>query len=284
MTSQSEHQLFTVITGASSGLGKALAYECGEKGMNLVLIALPHDNLLRVAGELQKQFDIRVYAFELDLTIQNDFDYLIQSLDDIEVNWLINNVGKGGTISFTDVSENYLTEIINLNVRTTCLLTYQLLPKLLRHKNAFILNISSLLSQYPTAFKTIYPASKSFIHSFSLGLRHELRNSGVSVSVAELGPMLTNSDVCRRLREKQKRAARMAILQTEIVAKIVIDQTRRKRGLIIPGAVNKLYWLCMKLIPYRIGIPYLSNIYYREKNIKEMPVPKYHVEATEMIV
>jgi short-subunit dehydrogenase len=149
----------------------------------------------------------------------------------------------------------------------------------MKNNRAHIINISSLLSQYPVAYKTVYPASKAFIYSFSLGLREELKNSPVKVSVALPGGMLTNKDVSLRL-QRENWIAQAAILSPEEVAQTILDQAFRGKKVIIPGLINKFFWGLMKVIPCRLGIPLLSDIYR-----KEISNPEEHADtfpATEI--
>jgi len=88
---------------------------------------------------------------------------------------LIDNAGIGGTESFADCGPDYLDRIIQLNVRATTLLTHQLLPNLRQASQAYILNVSSMAAFSPVGYKTIYPASKRYIHDFTRGLYEELR-------------------------------------------------------------------------------------------------------------
>ena len=80
---------------------------------------------------------------------------------------LINNAGIGGSKKFSDASGSYIEKIIQLNVLATSLLTHQLLPNLQKSSKAYVLNVSSLAAFSPIGYKTVYPASKAFIHSFS---------------------------------------------------------------------------------------------------------------------
>lgn len=274
MADSNETPTYTLITGASSGLGKSLAFECAARKKNLVLVALPDDGLDQVISELSDRFPIKIRKYESDLSDTDDFNDLIETLKYLNIDCLINNVGVGGTLHFSQISEEYLQRIINLNVRCTTLLTYHLLPQLCTHRKSHIINISSIISQYPVAFKTIYPASKSFIYSFSLGLREELKNSSVCVSVALPGPMITNRDVQQRIMDKQGRFARSALLTPDEVAGRVLDRALEGRGLIIPGLVNKLYWYLMKIIPCRVGVPYLSGIFNKEILASSQPDTK----------
>ena len=90
---------------------------------------------------------------------------------------LINNAGLGGTKKFTEASSDYINTILQVNVAATSLITHQLLPNLLKQPKAYILNVSSMAAFSPIGFKTVYPATKTFIHSFSRGLHEELKDT-----------------------------------------------------------------------------------------------------------
>ncbi|NND31470.1 MAG: SDR family NAD(P)-dependent oxidoreductase [Saprospiraceae bacterium] len=256
--------VYTLITGASSGLGKALAFECASRNMNLILVALPHDGLSEVQQELLEKFSVKIRIYEIDLADTLLFHDFIDTVQYLQIDCIINNVGVGGTLKFKDALEDDINKIIDLNVRTTSLVTYHILPELIRQREAHIINIGSLLAGYPVAYKTVYPASKSFVYSFSLGLQEELKGTSVYVSVALPGPMKTNPEVSCRLMKKQGRLAKAAVLSPQDVAKIIMDESFRYRSLIIPGWVNKLYWFVMKIVPLRFGVPFLSDIYRKE--------------------
>ena len=282
MQSPHTRYTYTLITGASSGLGRALAFECASRDMNLILVALPDDGLNEVQQELNIRFSVKTRIYELDLTNSVLFADFVDSVQYLRINCIINNVGIGGTRMFADSTEEDINKIIDLNVRATSLLTYHLLPELLRHRESHLINIGSLLAGYPVAFKTIYPASKSFVYSFSLGLREELNNSSVRVSLALPGPMNTNPEVQCRLMGKQGRLAKAAILHPARVAKIIVEESYQGRALIIPGQVNKFYWFFMKIIPFWLGIPFLSRIYRQELPSLSQKVSTDEPELLEM--
>ncbi len=128
---------YTLITGASMGLGKEMAIAFARKGRNLVLVALPGQNLSQLCGEISLAFGVKTVAKECDLT---DETALFKLADDILTNYsidqLINNAGVGGTAAFETSSIEYLERIINLNVRATTLLTRLILPSLKEQKKA----------------------------------------------------------------------------------------------------------------------------------------------------
>ena len=161
---------------------------------------------------------------------------------------LINNAGVGGTKPFLEASPGYIDQIVLLNMRALVLLTRLLLPVLKKHDKSFILNIASMASFGPMPFKTVYPASKAFVYSFSRGLGAELKGTGVSVTVAHPGGMKTNPEVTQRI-EKHSKLIQACTLSAQRVAKICIRQTLKNDELVIPGFMNKLSWLLLKIIP-----------------------------------
>lgn len=135
-----------------------------------------------------------------------------------------------------------------LNMHALVLLTRLMLPNLKRQKNAYILNIASMASFSPMPFKTVYPASKAFVYSFSRGLDAELKGTGVSVSVAHPGGMRTNAEVTHSI-ENYNRVIRSTTLSVEKVAQICIKSLLKRKRTIIPGFINKISWVLLKITP-----------------------------------
>ena len=140
------------------------------------------------------------------------------------------------------------------------MLTHALLPNLLRQPHAYVLNIGSMAAHTPTGFKTVYPASKAFIHHFSLGLREELKDTSVSVSVCSPGAMATNEEVTARI-ERQGFFGRFTLKSVESIAQKCVRQTlRRKRHIVI----NPVSYALSKMVPNAIKTPILTRIVKRE--------------------
>lgn len=250
---------YTLITGASSGLGKEFAIQCARKGMNIILIALPGGNLGSIAHNLELEYQVSVKVFEFDLS---DSEILKQQLhiitEQYAINFLINNAGVGGTSSITHTSLKRIDDIIMLNVRGTVLLTHLLIPHLLKHSQSYIMNIASMAAFTPIAYKTVYPASKAFISSFFLGLKEELTGTGLSVSVVYPGPIMTNSHTSRRI-ISQGRKGKMGLLPTPEIARIALKGTLAKQPVIIPGLMNRINHLLMQLLPLSLKMRIVSR-------------------------
>ena len=260
---------FTIITGASTGLGKELALECAKLGHNLILTALPNENIKKTGENISNYFGVEVVCFETDLTKQDAVQQLAQQINEnYSINMLINNAGIGGTHEFIEASPDYIDQIVLLNMRALVLLTRLLLPALKNNKQAYILNIASMASFGPMPFKTVYPASKAFVYSFSRGLGAELSGSGISVSVAHPGGMKTNAEVTSRI-EKHSRIICETKLWVKKVAHICIRQTLKKDRIIIPGFMNKLSWLVLKTVPVWLRLIIMRASLKNELNVKK---------------
>lgn len=257
---------YTVITGASSGLGSALALGCARRGMNLILIALPGSAVRKMATELERLFHITAYCLEFDLTHTAAVEEYLEKIKLLEIDFLINNAGMGGTASFLDCSLSYIDKIIQLNIRCTALLTRRLLPQLLNHKKSYLLNIASMAAFAPIAYKTVYPASKAFVSSFSLGLREELQERGLSVSVAYPGPIMTNSDTSRRILLHGFKG-RLGLFSTEALAEKIIGQTLNGKAVIIPGLWNRMNQRLMGFMPSTVKARLISGAVKQELKI-----------------
>lgn len=252
---------YAVVTGASQGLGKSFAEHLAKQKINLILVSLPHQNLKELSRELEKLYEVKVQYYETDLSVNENVMKLTEWLNQsFAIHILINNAGLGGTKKFTEASSDYINTILQVNVAATSLITHQLLPNLLKQPEAYILNVSSMAAFSPIGFKTVYPASKSFIHSFSRGLREELKDTNVFVSVVNPGAMKTNTDVCKRI-EKQGFMGRLTLLNPDRLASYCIQQLFKKDSVIM---VNPISWLVIKILPIWIRLPLMTQAIKRE--------------------
>lgn len=252
---------YAVVTGASQGLGKSFAKELAKKGINLILISLPDQDLEEFSKNLQKEFGVQVVFRETDLSITENVLSLATWINKTyNVSILINNAGIGGTKKFEDTTVSYIEKIIQLNVVATSLLTHQLLSNLKKQAKAYILNISSLAALSPIGYKTVYPASKAFVHSFSRGLYQELKDTNVFVSVVNPGAMATNSEVSKRI-EQQGILGKLTLLNPDKVARKCIKQILKRDTVIV---VNPLSWLLLHILPIWIRLPLMTNAIKRE--------------------
>jgi len=263
---------YALVTGASRGIGKEMAFELAARKINLLLVSLKGEGLDDLCREIRDEYGVDAQYYETDF-------YKYDSVYEV-ANWaseynpciLINNAGIGGTKAFESVTPEYIDAIIQVNIRATSMLTRLLLPELKKHKNAYILNVASMAAFSPFAFKTVYPASKAFIYSFSRGLNEELKGTNVFVSVIHPGPVKTNADVTARI-EKQGVFGRLGLVSPRKLAGIAIRQLLLRDSLILPGVLNKINWLLMALLPNAWKLPLLSRVVRKEINAFQPAMP-----------
>lgn len=241
---------YTLITGASEGLGKALAIECASRGMNLVLVALPGIELYQLSSFIRRRYSVKICEYEMDISQQQNCMDLWRELhrSNISINMLINNAGCGGTAYFEETRFETLQKQIELNVITTVQLTHLFLPELKKHSRSYILNVSSLCVFFYLAKKQVYGATKSFIYFFSKSLRQELKQQGIKVTV--LCPGGINSNPFQYLVNRNSSfICRQSVMNPEDIAPLAIAGLLKGKERIIPGRLNRAFIWLDKLLP-----------------------------------
>lgn len=241
---------YTLITGASLGLGKALALECAKRDMNLILIALPHSGLPELAAEIQNNFNVRVETIERDLCSSESCDEVFEfiKLKGLQVNILINNLGGGSTEPFALGNLKQYEKQIELNVLSTVRFSYLFIDVLRQQIPSHILNVGSLAAYFTVPQKTIYAASKSFVLSFSKTLREELREAGINVSVVCPSGMPTNP-LSMQMINSGSLVTRVSCMLPGEVARIAISGMLAGKRVIIPGGINRFFLAIDKILP-----------------------------------
>ena len=243
-------KIYSLITGSSEGLGKALAVECAKRNMNLILVALPNSGLQELACFLRRNFNISVIVFEKDLIDSNSYREIFQEVQNrqLRLRMLINNAGMGSTTLFGEGSPELFEKQIKLNVLATTLITRLFLDNLERNTPSYILNVGSMASFFSLPRKQVYGGTKSYILSFSRSLRKEVKRDGIHVSVLCPGGINTNLAVTL-LNRTGNWMSKISIMNPEDVAPIAISGLLKGKEIIIPGSINKIFMLFDKILP-----------------------------------
>jgi short-subunit dehydrogenase len=259
---------YALITGASSGIGKAIAWYCGSKKMNLLLISLPNEGLGQVANEIQQRHDVITHFLETDLANidgpRTVYNWVLENNYDINI--LVNNAGVAGTAVFEKSDPEYSDIRIMVNIRALVLLTRYFLPELKKNEKAYILNVSSLSAFFSIPYKTVYSASKAFVLNFSRALRYELKSSPINVSVVCPNGVRTNAGTHARI-EAHGTIARITTVSPDLLAKITIENMLKNKFLIIPLRINRLLLLLQKIIPTGMQQRILTREFMKEVKV-----------------
>ncbi len=249
------------------GIGRALAFECARRHMNLVLVALENDLLKEAKIHIQNEYSVDVQTLAIDLTTSGAAEKVVAYCNQmgIKVNILMNNAGLGDGGRFESIPLKKYHTMLDLNNRALVDLTFLFLPELQQHTPSAILNTSSIEATLPLPYKAVYTASKNFIYTFSLALNEELRVHGVHVTALCPGPVPTNKDNLKRFLEHGWRARLIGKLPEEVAKSAVAGLLKGKR-VVVPGVINRIILLVMHFLPLGWKMRVLERIFrvYRD--------------------
>ncbi|XP_038238091.1 very-long-chain 3-oxoacyl-CoA reductase-like [Dermochelys coriacea] len=178
---------WAVVTGATSGIGRAYAHELAKRGLNVVLISRSLQKLKQVAAEIEEQHGQSTRVIEADFTQGSEiYDSIQTALQGLEIGILVNNVAMTCTkepVHFLDIPniEKTLSDIVNCNMLSVAKMTRIVLPQMLTRKKGVIINLSSEVGRHPHPVATVYSATKRFVDFFSRGLEAEYHSQGILV-------------------------------------------------------------------------------------------------------
>ncbi|SHN20574.1 SDR family NAD(P)-dependent oxidoreductase [Gracilibacillus kekensis] len=225
-----------LITGASSGIGEALAYRVAEKEAIPILIARSEEKLASISKQMEDHFHIKARYYSVDITDRaqwsNVLEEILRSVQTIDV--LINNAGIGYFETFESSDWKQVDNMLRLNLDALYYTTYRLLPIMKKQTPAHIINIGSQAGKVATPKAAIYSATKASVISFSNALRIELKNR-IYVTSVNLGPVKTaffeTADPTGRY---QSNVAKYMLNPDEVSTKIIKHLFTGKREINLP--------------------------------------------------
>jgi len=263
-TTNLDSKKFTLITGASSGIGLAMAAECAKRKNNLVMVSLPDKTLTRAARYFENKYGIKAHVLEIDLTEKNG-PQRVKALTDklhLKINFLINNAGIGIDGLVGNYTQKNIDDMIFLNIRALTSLTNLFLEELKSQDSAYILNVSSFASYIPIAYKSVYVASKSYVFFFTESLRSELDGTGVKVCALLPGGVRTNKIVCDRI-NRNGYFSQVSSMYPEEVARQAINKLHIGREIIVPGRINNFIYAVFSFLPYFVCKNILKQVFLK---------------------
>lgn len=184
---------YTLITGASTGIGYEISKILAQKKQNLILVARNFERLQSIKNDFETEYGIKVKIYRKDLCVTANAENLFQEIikDKLEVEYLINNAGVGNYGYFIETSLKEELSMIELNISSVVILTKLFSQEMVKKGNGTIMNVASLLSFLPFPYYSVYSATKSFVLSFSETTNAELEGTGVMVKALCPGPVDT---------------------------------------------------------------------------------------------
>ena len=238
---------WAIVTGASSGIGAAIAEQLAALGWNVLLAGRDLQALDAQAALIQKQSGVATLTISVDLCTPGAIERIKQLVSEkgIAIGALVNNAGFGLHSPFIESSGADEARMIDLQLKAMLELTRAFLPGMLELKSGRILNVASVYAFSPVPNQAVYAACKAFMLSFSRTLSLELHGRGVTVSV--LCPGITATHFRSRAGMKEKKSA--FAMSAGAVAAIGVRGMMRGKAVIVPGWHNRIYTLTASCLP-----------------------------------
>lgn len=256
---------WTLITGASEGLGVEFARLAARNGRNMILTARSEDKLQALATELRSP-EVDVVVIPADLNDMAQVNQMwAQASKDRQIDYLINNAGLGSKDAFAD-AESWDRELASINVNMLALT--QLMKLAIAHmavqRSGRILNVASVAAFVPGPNMAVYHATKAYVLSLSEAVRHELRGTGITVTA--LCPGATQTQFFEAADMTSARILKLSPpARADQVAEAGWKGALAGRAVVVPGLLNKLSAFMPRLSPRAITVSLTAFIMAKEK-------------------
>ena len=248
-----------LITGASSGIGKDMAYVMAKKGINLVLLARRENILNEIKHDLEKKFQIKVLIIASDLSQITEYQRIYNEClnNNFSPDFLVNNAGYGTLDSFHKISYEDHIKFINVLSTSVIALTQLFLQNMLDKGFGRIINIASLAGFAPASNSGgMYTAVKSMIIKHSEGIHKEYSNK--NIFCCAVCPGFTHTEFHDQMGDFKGSIPSFMWMDSKTVAEQAFNETMKGKDLFINGGINKFLAFLMWLTP-----KWLTNLYYK---------------------
>lgn len=254
---------YALVTGASRGIGRAIALVLAQRGYNLLLVARSGEQLLALAREIEQKHQREARVLALDLAAAGAAEtvatWVTQQTSQLDI--LVNNAGYGLWGRFEQLSLTEQQNMLQLNMSLPVALTHVLLPALRRAPKGYVLNVASTAAYQAVPSLALYAASKAFLLSFSRGLRYELKSSNVSVTCLCPGATTTSFADRAGMGSELQATANKVSMTPAAVAEIAVAGLLAGEAEIIPGVLNKVSAGLASVVPKGIVEKIAAGIY-----------------------
>ena len=240
-----------LVTGASSGIGLAIAGELARRGHALTLVARREARLRELAAELGGEHGVRVEWISVDLTDASERDRLPAELAarGLEVDLLVNDAGIGTTGRFQELPVAQEVELVRINVEALVALCGAFLPGMVERGRGAVLNVASVSGFTAVPQQATYSASKAFVLTFTEALTMDLHGTGVTATALCPGPVKTEfAGIIDGLPDR-------LFVDPERIAREALDGLEKGRVTVIPGAMNAVNAVVGRHAPRAVFLP-----------------------------
>jgi len=265
-----------VITGATQGIGRALAHEFAKTGHTLLLVARTEATLAKTASEVSTQYNVPVHYVATDLSSPDGCDRVAEALQaqGLYAESLVNNAAIMTAGFFQDQEKDALLRLVDLNVRAVVDLTHRFLPDMLARKKGGVLNVASVEGFMPVPYQATYAATKAFMISFSRALAYEVMGTNVRICMVAPGPIETDMHA-KAGAEYSRYVLYLPLMSPQAMAEAAYRRFMRGNWVIVEGWMNRIIATGVRFVPGIMLIPavgWFFRVRDAEGNL-QMPKP-----------
>jgi short-subunit dehydrogenase len=252
-----------LVTGASSGIGVAIAGELARRGHGLTLVARREERLRELARELAADHGIRAEVIAADLAVASERDRLASEIEALgrTVEVLVNNAGFGGSHSFVRADRERLIEMVRVNCEALCDLQARYVPPMAERGRGAVINLASTAAFQPLPLSATYAATKAFVLSLSEATHAELAGKGVSVTAVCPGPVKTEFTAVAGMAGAEDRLPGPFWSPVEQVAREAVEGAANGRRVVVPGLINRAGAITGQHAPRSVALPLIKRLW-----------------------
>ncbi len=180
---------YALITGASQGIGKAMAIDLAQRGHNVILVARREEVLREIATDIERKYQVDAEVLAADLSVEGDVERVVEYMADKEISIIINSAGIASFGKFVNADWDYETNQYNLNATAVFRLTKAALDQMIPRGSGAICNVGSAAGNVPIPNNATYVFTKAGVNAFTEALHYELKDTGVTCTLLAPGPV-----------------------------------------------------------------------------------------------
>ncbi|SIS57886.1 hypothetical protein SAMN05444817_11549 [Corynebacterium appendicis CIP 107643] len=230
---------YALVTGASQGIGEAMARDFAAEGHNLIIVARREDVLTQLAEELEKDYGVDVVVAAHDLSVTEDVDTLLSLIDEKRISICVNSAGIASFGPFMDQDWNYETNQFNLNATAVFRITKAVLDQMVRRGEGALCNVGSAAGNVPIPNNATYVLTKAGVNAFTEALHYELKKTGVHCTLLAPGPVRDAVIPEEDQSIVDKVVPEFLWTTYESCSRETIDAMKKNRRRITPGPLSK---------------------------------------------
>jgi short-subunit dehydrogenase len=252
-----------LVTGASAGIGEAIARELASRGHGVTLVARREERLRELADRVSADSGVRAEVIAADLGEGAGREALARRLEELglEVEILVNNAGFGGSGELAGADREHLVRMVRLNCEALLDLQMRYLPAMVERGRGVVINIASTAAFQPIPGTATYAATKAFVLSLSEAAHEELKGTGVSLTAICPGPVRTEFTRAAGIEQAEEQLPGVFWMSAEDVAKAAVDAAEKGKRAVVPGLLNRAGALTGQHAPRMFVLPFTKRIW-----------------------